>query len=86
MPKYRILLSLSKYFINFRDKSTLLEVFIHLILLLPNHLLNFMLLPYVNSFQKGRIAISEVPFVRFDDGLEGALDVDSILAVLVLLP
>lgn len=82
----RILLRLSKIFINFRHKSTLLEVLIHLVLLLPNHLLDFVLLPDMNSLQKSRIAIGEVPFVGFDDGLEGAFDVDSILAVLVLLP
>jgi hypothetical protein len=86
LPECSILLSPSKIFINFRYKSTLLEVLIHLILLLPNHLLDLMLLPNMDALQKGRIATSEIPFVGFDDGVEGALDVDSILAVFVFLP
>lgn len=44
-----------------------------------------MLLPDVNAFKEGGVAVGEVALVVLNDGLEGALDVDLVFAALVLL-
>jgi hypothetical protein len=74
-----------KSFIDLRDKGTLLETFIHLIFLLFQHFLDFVLLPNVHPLQKGGIAIGEIPFISSDYRLKSAFDVKSILVFLVLL-
>jgi hypothetical protein len=70
-------------FVNLRRKGTLLEVFVYLLFLLANHLLELMLLPNVDSFEEGGTAGCEVPFALLDDGSEGALNVNLVLAIVV---
>jgi hypothetical protein len=50
-----ILISLPlRVFFDSRGKSTLLEIFVDLFLLLSNHFLYFVLLPDVDPLEKGR--------------------------------
>lgn len=71
--------------VDLGHKRALLEILINLLLLLLYHLFNLMLLPDVNPLKEGGIAVGKVAFVMFYDRLEGALDVDLVLAALVLL-
>ena len=68
-----ILLMFFKTFIDFRDKGTLLKVFVDFILFFFEHLLDLVLLPYVHPLQKGGITGSEVAFVCTDYRLKSAL-------------
>ena len=80
-----ILLMLFKSFIYLWDKGTLLEILIHLIFLLFQHFLDFVLLPNVHPLQKSWIAISEIPFIITKYRLKSAFNVEPILTLFVLL-
>lgn len=71
--------------VDLGHKRAFFEILIDLLLLLLYHFFDFMLLPDVNPFKEGGIAVGEVAFVMLYDGLEGALDVDFVLAALMLL-
>ena len=67
------------------SKGTLLEIFIDFFFLFSNHLLQFVFLPDVDPLQEGGAAVGEVALVLPQDGFEGALDINFVLAVLVSL-
>ena len=71
--------------VDLGHKGAFFEVLINLLLLFLYHLLDLVLLPDVDAFKEGGMAVGEVAFAVPNDGLEGALDVDLILAALVLL-
>ena len=71
--------------VDLGDKRAFFEIFINFLLFLLYHFLDLMLLPDVHSLEEGGIAASEVALVMFYERLESALDVDLVLAALVLL-
>ena len=59
-----------------RTEGALLESLVDILLLFLHDFLNFILHPQIVSLKESRMARYEVSLIRFNDGLEGALDVN----------
>lgn len=66
---------------DLRSKGAFFEVLIDALFLLADHFFEFVFLPDGDSFEERGAAVSKVSFVMLDNGLEGALNVDAILAI-----
>ena len=70
--------------INVRTEGALLESLVDVLLLFLYDFLNFILHPQIVSLKESRMARHKVSLIMFDDGLEGAFNVNFMFGQLML--